>query len=533
MNAKGGLPVALGSILLLSVFALSVVPFLAIAPGLDSVGSLWQVREIPASCWLFDPLCAGYVYVFFFEPGFSALHVPGALLAPSLGNPAHHLAGIAGVLVLAAVLARLLFVVSRSGAIALAGAALVALSFPAWVSVADTIWCHYPWATAFGLLALAPFVRAWADARPPAAIAVLASALAYGVGLSFKESVGAVPALCFVLAIASGMSLRNAAVAMLPHAAVLGLFVAWRIHVLGGLGGYPQASAWIPANFVLAGPVLFSLTWGSAWPWLALVAANFLLAWRIALLGVVAYAVAVLPFLLAAPMDPVAGQAPRLLLVFALFLLFLGAAVARRGPRVRGAAIATTVLLLVLAWFRHGDVSGGVPTERVPPMPWTRPVALVSEQWLTFAFEHQLADDPGEPLLAFRSPLDVTLARALGIAPAANALAIAMPPVGATPELAPLERDDVTLDLDDRGRVHLRIPDANAQPLHLGFVYRNGGVTWVASFPLGRNAIDLPLNPSIEMLVLFEPRSEYLWPARVVRSRFFEDPYPPRSGRAR
>ena len=56
--------------LVTAAFVLSVVPFLGIAPGLDSLGSLWQVREIPASCWLFDPLCAGYVYVF----GLSVAH---------------------------------------------------------------------------------------------------------------------------------------------------------------------------------------------------------------------------------------------------------------------------------------------------------------------------------------------------------------------------------------------------------------------------------------------------------------------------
>lgn len=515
-----------GAVALLAAFLLSIAPFVQFGPGIDSLGALWQWKEIPARCWLFDPLCASYVYVFFFEPAYTLLHAPALVLAPAIGVPAYHAAGVAGVVVLAATLGGMVFELGRSSRLALAAAALISLSFPSWVSVADTSWCHYPWASAFGLLAVRPFFLGWWRREPVGVGAALVSAAAYGIGLSLKESVATMPALGALLALDARIPWRTIVLRLAPHAGILALFVAWRVHVLGGLGGYFFAPEWVPSNVWRAAPVLFELTWSAPWLIAALAAGLALRAPRAAFLGALAFFVASAPFVMAYPIQTAPTYGPRLLLPLALFLLFAAACLTRApSRRVTFGWVSATALLLVCAGIRHGAVEPPPLSPAVPQVPWTRPVALVSEEWISFAFLHHLSDAPGAPLFAYRTAGDVALGRALGLEIPGDALRLELPDGDARPTLVPFEGDGVTLEIDGRGRVRLRSARLPGN-LRLGLLYRNGGVRWVASFPVGRRRIDFPLTPSIERVVLFEPRPDGRWPAKVVPSPFFRSPYP-------
>lgn len=514
-----------------AAFVVSSRPYLLAPPALDSAISLWLARELPWWATLVDSLVAGYGYVFLYEPAFTVMHLPDATLVRWLGAAGHHLLALLGLLGAAAALARLVLVVSRSAALGAAAAALFLLSSASWYQLADTAYRHYPYATWMGLLALAPAVRAWAIGTRPGLRESLLSAAAYGIGLACKESIAAVPLLVFTLLWVARRSLFGAGLFVVPHAVVLVLMVAWRVFILGGVGGYFLFPPALGTNLIDGVRVLFVVLWGSAWPAVALLACSLWLRPASAVLWVTAWITALAPFALGYGMLDTAYFAAKLPLLLALFLLLLGASLARARAPIGRIAIACVVLLLLVAqWRQRPLVATAIAAEAhaadFPASPWTEPIAFVSDHWVLYTYEHQLQAAPKAPMVGYRNEVDWSLDRALGNTLPEDAVLVNVPRDAASVSLAPLELDGLELGADARGRFHLRLPPDAGDGLRLAFVYRNGATRWVASFEVARTRADFPLNYSIERIVLFRPGPGNRWPARVWWSPFFRNPYP-------
>jgi hypothetical protein len=528
-----GVVAALGVLL-----AASSLPFLGLPPRNDSQATLWMIEHASPLVWLFDPRVAAYQFVLFFEPGFALIHYPGLWLERWLGDPAHHLAALTGAAWLGAVVALLVRDVADSLVAAAATAAIAVLSTPVWYGVADSIVSHYPWATAFAVLSLrAPWRGFWTaqpgDAPPGRGSAVV-SALAFGAGLCFKESVAAVPALVAALHLAAYRRPLAASLFVVPHALVLAIFLAWRTYLLGGAGGYFMLAGWVPSNWIAALPVLFTATWGHAAVGVPLGA---VLGWlRPLALGIacVAWGIGVAPFAFAAPLAPDVFGAARLLLPLVFTILLLGAACARRLPlaspwqRRAIAAGAAALLLLQLAQRpRVLDTLSRQPSDPLPPPPWHEPIAVVSEDFIGPTFRHQRQPAPKPPLVSYRTPVDHALDRALGSAPPQGTRAIGSPVSLATPALRPLPEGLATVRFDALGRAHVQLAEQAVGRLWLALEYANGSSRFLVAHPMLRADFALPLAHSIRRLVVFEPSSGKTWPAQVWPAPAFVDPWPP------
>lgn len=524
------------------VLLLSSRPFLRLPPRNDSQATLWLIAHASPLEWMTDPRIAAYQFVIFFEPGFAILHYPGLWLEPYFGNVAHHVAALAGAAWLGLVAALLVFDATRSLAASCATSALIVLSNPVWYCVADSIMVHYPYATAFALLALRPVWRGFwkvpSRDGPPDLASGAASALAFGAGLCFKESVAAVPALIAVLHFAAFRRPLAAGRFVVPHALVLAGFLAWRTHILGGAGGYFMMSGWAPANLITALPVLFYVVWGQAAVGLLLIGA-LAIARPLALgMAVIAWAIGIAPFALASPLTPDSFSAGRLLFPFVFAILLLGAATARRWPRQRGrmrwgiAAAAVALLLLQAAQRPLAlDTFTRLPADPLPPGPLREPLAVVSQDWIGPAFRHQRQSEPRAPFVSYRTPVDRALDGALGNASAAGTRVVGSSGPSRAPALQPLPPGLGTVVFDDLGRAHLRLDESAVGRLWLALDYQNDTTRWLASHPVMRSRVDLPLARSIRRLVLFEPGPEPVWPAQSWDAPAFVDPWPPRAKR--
>ncbi|RIL04849.1 MAG: hypothetical protein DCC71_12515 [Proteobacteria bacterium] len=518
-----------------ALFLVSARPFLGIPPRNDSRATLWLIEHASPLAWAFDPRVAAYQFVLFFEPGFALLHFPGLWLAPALGDPAHHVAALAGAACLGLVCALLVRDATRSLAASCAAAALVLFSTPVWYGVADSIVCHYPWATACALASLrAPWRGFWTDGPPPGLARSVASALAFGAGLCFKESVAAAPALIVALHVAAFRRPLAAARFVAPHALVLAAFLAWRTHVLGGAGGYFMLPGWTPANWLTALPVLFYAVWGHAAVGLLPIAALALLRPLALALALVAWGIGIAPFGLAAPLAPDAFSAARLLFPFAFTGLLLVAAAARhpayRRRAFRRAAAAAAAALLALQLAQRPlviDTYLRQPADPLPPAPWSEPIVVVSDDWIGPTFRHQRQPAPKPPLVSYRTALDRALDEALGSAPPPGTRTYGVRERVPTPQLAPLPEEIATVSFDAWGRAHLALAERAVGRLWLAVDYANGATRFLAGHPLLREQVDLPLARSVRRLVLFEPRPDGAWPARVWDAPAHLDPWPP------
>jgi len=84
-------------------------PLLFGPPTSDSWMGVWAGSQLHWWNVFSDPLEAGYMYIPMLEPFFLLSHIFGNALAPYLGNFAYHLLGLAGLLLAADRLARLLW----------------------------------------------------------------------------------------------------------------------------------------------------------------------------------------------------------------------------------------------------------------------------------------------------------------------------------------------------------------------------------------------------------------------------------------
>ncbi len=520
------------------VFTLSSLPYLPLAPRSDSLSTLWMLRNSAPWEWMLDPRIGGFNFIFFFEPGFGWITYPALWLTPLIGDAGHHMAALAGALLLGAVTGLLTLDATNSRPAAMAACVLLLFSTPVWYDIADTSMSHYLFATAFALLSLRFTWRAqWVPRRDCERLAwsqSLASAFLYFVALCFKESVGALPALILVLHL---MVFRRPVAALLflvPHTIALALFLFWHHHMLGGQGGYFLEAEWLPSNWITAVPVVGYALWGHAAVTLVLAAA---LAWlRPTALAMVvfAWAVGVAPFAFAGPFGPHPFSAGRLLLPIALsWALFVAAALRRwrlSGRYGRAGFALAAATLLALQWSQRPQVPATYarlqPTDALPKRPWVEPLAVVSEQWTAPMSLHQLQPEPRAPFVSYRTSIDRQLDRALGRRLPPGTRVIPETDPGPTPMLVPLPADAVSVGFDRLGRVHIRLSTSAVGHFWLALDYQNGPTRFVASFPIQRARVDLPLARSIRRLVVFEPGPTSRWPARVLEAPAFVDPWP-------
>lgn len=524
---RSGLAVA-GSTLLAAIFVATCWPFLRMPMGVDTLGFYWMVKHLPAWSLVTDPLSAGYTFVFFFEPVLVYLHYVDLWTEPWLGAAAHHVGALVGALAAAAVLARMVY--RASGNLGQAGGAVALFLFSAvtWFDVGYTPMVHYTFCTLFSLLALSP---SWDERFGGAAGsgANLKSALWYGLAVGAKESAAALPLVIFVMRWQSGRRPLQIVGSLVPHGVALALLVGWRHFILGGMGGYFYVEE------VWGGQNLARSVWAlaeSLWNGHALVvasAAGLSALWlRTAAvpLALLAYLASILPFFLTAPLPIDLFAGGRLILSWALLLLFLVP-----GRRSWGGSLLAVALLIVQlqGWPRTAaGIWRQLPEAAAQPEAAEADGVMVSYSALWHALDHQLRAQPKSLFQAYITPTEVALAAALGEAPAGAAGDATIPRV------EPLDMSGIDISADERGRFHLRIADerfrrSGSPPLYLALDYRNGTTRWLAAFGAARRRIDFPLNPSIRAVILFDPRQGASWPVFEWKSPFFTDPFPPQA----
>jgi len=529
------LPLALAA--LAGLFLLSSLPYLALAPAADDWKNLWLVQNVPPWRFLTDPLIAGYTFRFYFEPTWPLLYYVDTVAAPLLGNLGHHLVNAAGAVAIGIVLARMVAIGSGSTAAALGAASVFWLSSPVWFAVGFGPARNYVVATCFSLLATLPFWRAYFRGRPCSPRAVGLSALAYALAVGSKEATAALPLLLVFLDLRSGRSLPRAVVAMVPHAAALAGLLAWRVHLLGGIGGYWMEPEISVLNLVNLLPMLADMLWGSAWPLWLLVP---LLALRPALAALLAagYVATAAPFILAgdilaAPHYPL--LAVRFLLVWALLVavaaIAAGTTVTLGRVTTRGALIAFTVVaLLALQFGQRPPLDAGLRRFLPPvdlPLASDDGIEIHSEHSKAIAYAHMTTGPDRPPLAAFQTPPSYQLARGLGFHDSAGLRPERIRDDWGEPELVPLEMHDSRIWADDHGRIHMRLAADLLHELYLTWVHDNGPTRWVVTMPIGRQVIDFPLTPSIRAIILARLSLETTrWEVFVWESPFFQETYP-------
>lgn len=520
---------------LAALFVATAVPFLGLPPGLDGWKNLWLVANVPASTFLTDPLAAAYAFQFYFEPLWTLLFGVDLALAPYLGSGAWHVVNVAAALAIAAQVARF----AGGGAAGAAAAVVFLVSAPAWFLVGMATARNYLVATALALAALGPFWRRHERGTPVRVGDAVVSAFFYAFAVAAKESVAALPALLFALDLQRRRSLVGSLAAVAPHAVALALLLAWRGHILGGLGGYWMQERVAPENLLLVFPLLAQLLWGAAWP--AAAVGLLAAAWHdraVAARVAAGCLVAVVPFVLVgnfAPPELGAIAAVRLVLPWALLSVLLGRGLAALAQRQRAAAGVLLVLLLGLQGLQRPLVYAGlvvaVPLDPVADAAAQAdgPAVVVTAASMAAAFEHQMRPATRPALAAYQSPTSYLLDRALGWQPPPGAAELRVDPTWRVPPLEPLDLGDSVIDVGPAGhfRLQLRLPPGAKSDLFLTWIHENGPTRWVVTLPIGRSDITLPLSHSIRQIVLsrFATGSER-WQVHVWDSPFFRPTFP-------
>lgn len=525
-----------GTVLL---FLWSCWPYLRQPPGADDWKNLWLVQNVPFWDFLWDPLAAGYTFRFFFEPTWPLTYYVDAPAAAVLGVAGHHVVNAISALAIAALLAHMVRIAGASGRVAVMAALIFLFSPPVWFAVGFGAARNYLVATTFALGALLPFWHAALTRRPCGRSAIVLSALLYGLAAGSKEATASLPLALFALDLMSGRSLLRAVANMLGHTAVLLALVCWRLHILGGLGGYWMEPTVHWDNLYTGVPMLGEFLWGAPWPWLLLVP-WILMRRDVAAVFAVSYASSFAPFVFAGELDtgphyPI--SAVRFLLFWAFAVGIVGAAAGRwvAAARTRGARhavlVAMVVVLLSLQWQQRSVVDDALrrllPREELPLAIGDEGLQVVTEHSKSLAYAHQSRRDARAWLGAYQTPPSLQITQALGFAAPAGVarrnIRAELPPL----RLAALEIGASRIWVDDRGRFHIRLAESAGEDLSLTWIHENGPTRWVVTLPIGRRNIDFPLTHSIRAIILSRPavpteRLEYfLW-----ESPFFRSSYP-------
>lgn len=502
-------PSAAGWLCLALALATSL-PYTTYWPDSDSWKNLWLIAHVAPWRYFSDPLAAGYVYHFYFEPLWTLLYHVDAALAPWLGLPGYHVVNLVGVAALAGLVWRFAVIAGATPGLA-TGAACVFLASPAvWIAVGLATARNYVVGGVFALLAVLPFWRACYGGFVVGRGAVAASALAYALAVASKEALAGVPLLVFVLAWWSSRRLGRAVAAVLPHALALALLLAWRWHILGGWGGYWMETPVRWSNLVVAPSVFAELLWSTPWPGLLVAAA---LLCRPGLLGMalVAHVAFTAPLVLAG--DFTSGSfhpygAVRLVVDGGIGLALAAAALAGPARRWRAtlplAALAAAVLLglqLRQAAVAERGLSIFTPGDRLPD---SGAMVALSDHSMALAFEHQLRGPERAPLAAYQTPPTYQLDLALGFVAPPDATTLRLRDDFFAPATVPLDLGTSRIWVDDGGHMHLRLDPALLArgQLTLSWYHQNGATRWGVTLPVGRTRIDFPLSYSIRTLVL-------------------------------
>ncbi len=493
-------------------------------PHGDSWTALWMARELPWWAPLIDPSSAGYIYVFFFEPLYVPLHMPDLLLGPALGAAAFHAVPFLALVGTALILAVLVHDATASRGLALAVLALFLFNSASWYVLADTAYRHYPVATAFALLSVRPAWRWFVAHRPPRTVSKWLSALAYFAGLTAKESVAGLPFLIAILLWRGGMPPSRVVRHLIPHTVALVGFLAWRVAMIGGLGGYVSEPSIAPLN-VLWGFLAASLAlWGSAWLGLVLLVLGLILRPSQFAIWLAAGLAAMAPFALTFPLDPSGGGVGKLTLGIACFFLLLANAVAEktRHPVARGSVLVASLALVV--WQgRHHDSVAGLPFARLPQPAFTSAGVVIATPltFLDVAWERQVRAVKPELATVFATPEDWDLYRILVGDSSRGA-----PALTSEPTVHPLAADRYSIEVSPRGLVRLCI-DAGSGTAKVAGLSQNGATRTFVTVPLGRSCWVAPLSYSIKSAYLIV-EGELDRNLQVYRwdSPLFRDPYP-------
>ncbi len=493
--------------------ALALATSLAYAtywPDSDSWKNLWLIANAAPWQYFSDPLAAGYVYHFYFEPLWTLSYYVDAALAPWLGLLGHHVVNLVAVAVLAGLVRRFAVIAGATPALA-TGAACVFLASPAaWICVGLATARNYLVGGVFALLAVLPFWRAWHGGPFVGGRVVAASALAYALAIASKEAMAGVPLLVFVLAWWTDRRLGRAVATVIPHAVALALMLAWRWHILGGLGGYWMETPVRWSNLLVAPGVFAELQWSTPWP-AVLVGGALAFRPRLVAMALVAHVAFAAPLALAG--DFTAGAlhpygAVRLVVLGGVWLGLAAAALAAPVRRWRTtlplAALAAAVLLglqLRQAPAAERGLSILTPHDRLPA---TGAMVAASDHSMALTFEHQLRGPNRASLTAYQTVPTYQIDRALGFVAPAEATRLRILSEWATPELLPLDLRGSRLWADAAGRMHIRLdPSVVADGrLSLTWFHQNGPTRWGVTLPVGRTRIDFPLSHSTQTLVL-------------------------------
>ncbi len=520
-------------------FGASAWPLLFLPPDPDTMASLWMAEHLPWWAPFVDSLAASYDKRWYFNPLLTLSHHVDIALPAQVGAARHHLVGLLGVLLLSTTLARAVFVQSSSGLVGSVAAALFVFSSPTWQATAIPVLRHYVWASYLGLLSLLPAWHLYLSGDRPSRGGTWRSAIAFGLGLLFKEAIAGLPVLLFALAYGRSRTVRRAATFILPHTLVLGCYLVWRFMMLGGLGGYfhmPRGTL----NPTILPLTLFRLVWGSAWVGVWVGALSLWLAPRLAWVWLAGMSGTLLPFVFATPATTSDLEfAGKLLLPFALYLLLVSHSLKRLGPWLPRVLPLVAALLLPLQWQQREATLRPlflwVDTSRAQalPPPWHGPLVLVSGYYWFYTFMHQRLAGPQAPLFGFMTTEDAAVFRALGGDWPQGAETIGIPG-----HLPAFRRQELILDeseahIDGRGFFRLRVPESEIGKLRLGIAYKNGETHWFASLPVQRRRVVLPLTYSDRAVVLYKVTRKGDLLARVWSSPFFTDPYPAGEGAKR
>lgn len=516
-------------------FIATCLPYLALAPGSDATKNLWLVHSVAPWTFLTDPKAAGYVFRFFFEPLWPLLYYVDALLAPWTGNVAYHVVNVGAALAIGAILPRFLRPAQRPAA---SFAIFALLASPlVWFVVGMSTARNYLVATTFALLALHPYWAAAESGRTVTCAEAVRSAVFFALAIATKEAMATFPLIFFLLDLYRRRSLPGSILAVAPHAAALGLLVAWRWHILGGPGGYWMSPAVNADNLPLAFVMLGELQWGSWWPAVALVlAVATLRAGKPAAFLALAALIAAAPFVFAgdiggAEFRPFAGA--RMLAPAAFFTLILARALASLGTRAMRASVAAAVVLVALQWGQRDLVARGlsiaIPLDEYAAgaARSAEPVALISAGSMEFAYAHQMRSEPKPPLFSYQTPQSYRLDLALGRRFPEGTKTLRIREDWRPPELVPLDLQGSRVWADRSGHFRARLAPEILQNLTLTWIHENGPTHWVVTLPVGRTEINLPLSYSVRAIVLAQISVDgNRWPVLVWKSPFFRPTYP-------
>lgn len=502
--------------------------FLFGPPTSDSWMALHSVHEFSLWAVATDPLTAGYAYNVVFEPLFVAAHAFGEALAPWLGNFAYHVLALLGLLLGGERLARLIYYGTHSVAAGLAMAAVYMTTPQIWFAVGETSSYHYTLATWFSLCSIEAAWRAYVAGRVPPPASTWLSALAYAFALGCKPSAAGIPLLIFLLLLGAGRGLKPAVAFVFPHAVVLALYVAWAFHILGSIGGYPFTPVIVLSNLIVAPLAISAVAWGHGAVILVLMLAALALGGRKLWVWLAMAIASFGPLSLAYAMAFDGYTAAKLMLPLAFFLLYLGWVLARFSPIV---TMLLAGLLIGLQLRSFGPVQSYLDEtirEETEYRTTREPLAVRSPSGLfvAYAWAHQYAPEPKGELIAFMTPEDVQLYRALEgeFPPEMRTVGIEGIPKITT---VPLDPQGIELGADAAGHFFLHIDDSLSGQLRQAFFYENGKTRFLFSWPVVRSSSVIPLNHSYRWILIYRTTDDGSpWSVLQWSSPFFRNPYP-------